>query len=59
LACYLLWFLGFRHLNRDELLKFLVSYGIAKGKYSDSQSFYHMLNRIGLRKYRKVALLAR
>jgi len=52
IACYLLWFLGFRDLPRDELLDFLETHKLAK--YEDPYSFYHMLNRIGLRKYRKV-----
>ena len=53
IACYLLWFLGFRDLRRDELLNFLEFEGLAR--YEDPYSFYHMLNRIGLRKYSKVA----
>jgi hypothetical protein len=53
IACYLLWFLGFRDLPRDELLDFLESAGLVK--YRDPISFYHMLNRIGLRKYSKDA----
>jgi hypothetical protein len=53
IACYLLWFLGFRNLPRDQLLDFLETHKLVK--YEDPYSFYHMLNRIGLRKYRKVA----
>lgn len=49
IACYLLWFLGFKDLPRHQLLDFIEKEDIAG--YPDPNSFYRRLNRIGLRKY--------
>jgi hypothetical protein len=51
IACYLLWFLGYNRLPRTELFQLLKSQRLIS--YEDPQSFYRMLNRIGLKKYRR------
>ena len=48
IACYLLWYLGYRERTYKELLEFIETEEIAE--YDDVDSFRRALNRIGLTK---------
>ena len=50
-ACYLLWFLGFKDRPKREMLDVLEAEGICESE--DPELFNQMLRRIGLVRYRK------